>query len=88
MQKRIAVVKNQVGIRSRPAAVFFQEAQKFESSIHLKYQNRLVNGKSLLGILSCSILGGETVEITADGPDEQKALEWLTTLVESGFVNY
>ena len=79
------VVKNQVGLHARPATFFIQKANEFKSSIWVEREERRVNAKSLLGVLSLGILGGSEIRIIADGTDEQSAVEALVELVESGF---
>lgn len=79
------VVQNQVGLHARPATFFIQKANEFKSSIWVEREERRVNAKSLLGVLSLGILGGSEIRIIADGTDEQPAVEALVELVESGF---
>lgn len=79
------VVQNQVGLHARPATFFIQKANEFKSSIWVEKEERRVNAKSLLGVLSLGIVGNTNIRITADGPDEEKAVEALVKLVESGF---
>ena len=74
-------VENQVGLHARPATFFIQKANEFKSSIWVEKEERRVNAKSLLGVLSLGIVGGTI----ADGADEQAAVEGLTELVNSGF---
>ncbi len=78
-------VKNQVGLHARPATFFIQKANESKSSIWVEKEERRVNAKSLLGILSLGIVGGTTIRIIADGADEQLAVEGLTKLIEGGF---
>ena len=78
-------VKNQVGLHARPATFFIQKANEYKSSIWVEKEERRVNAKSLLGVLSLGIIGGTTIKIIADGADETDAVEGLTALVESGF---
>lgn len=78
-------VKNQVGLHARPATFFIQKANEFKSSIWVEKEERRVNAKSLLGILSLGIVGGAKIRIIADGSDEQLAVDSLVKLVESGF---
>ena len=61
------VVQNQVGLHARPATFFIQKANEFKSSIWIEKEERRVNAKSLLGILSLGIVGGTTIRIIADG---------------------
>ena len=79
------VVENQVGLHARPATFFIQKANEFKSSIWVEKEERRVNAKSLLGVLSLGIMGGTSVRIIADGADEQAAVDALVSMVQSGF---
>ena len=78
-------VQNQVGLHARPATFFIQKANEFKSSIWVEKDERRVNAKSLLGVLSLGIVGGTTIRIIADGADEEQAVSGLVKLGESGF---
>lgn len=78
-------VENQVGLHARPATFFIQKANEFKASIWVEKEERRVNAKSLLGVLSLGIVGGTDIRIIADGADEQLAVDSLIKLVESGF---
>jgi phosphocarrier protein HPr len=80
-------VENQVGLHARPATFFIQKANEFKSSIWVEKQERRVNAKSLLGVLSLGIMGGTDIRIIADGSDEKEAVEGLVALVKSGFTD-
>lgn len=79
------MVQNQVGLHARPATFFIQKANEFKSSIWVEKEERRVNAKSLLGVLSLGVVGGTKIDIIADGSDEQEAVDSLVALVESGF---
>ena len=79
------LVQNQVGLHARPATFFIQRANEFKSSIWVEKEERRVNAKSLLGVLSLGIVGGTDIRIIADGADEEQAVNGLVKLVESGF---
>ncbi len=79
------VVQNQVGLHARPATFFIQKANEFKSSIWVEKEERRVNAKSLLGVLSLGIVGNTAIRIIADGADEEAAVAALVQLVESGF---
>ena len=79
------VVQNQVGLHARPATFFIQKANEFKSSIWLEKEERRVNAKSLLCVLSLGIMGGTEIRIIAGGVDEEQAVNALVALVESGF---
>lgn len=85
MRVKDVVVQNQVGLHARPATFFIQKANGYKSSIWVEKEDRRVNAKSLLGVLSLGIVGGTTIRIIADGADEEAAVKGLVDLVESGF---
>ena len=74
-------VENQVGLHARPATFFIQKANEFKASIWVEKDERRVNAKSLLGVLSLGIVGGTTIRLIADGSDEQQAIEGLVKLI-------
>ena len=78
-------VQNQVGLHARPATFFIQKANEFKSSVWVEKEERRVNAKSLLGVLSLGIMGGTQIRIIAGGSDEDKAVDELVKLIESGF---
>ncbi len=82
---RDVVIHNQVGLHARPATFFIQKANEYKSSIWVEKDERKVNAKSLLGVLSLGIVGGTAIRIIADGIDAEQAINGLVTLVESGF---
>ena len=83
--KKDVLVQNQVGLHARPATFFIQKANEFKSSIWVEKDERRINAKSLLGVLSLGVVGGTSIDIIADGSDEQEAVDSLVALVESGF---
>ena len=85
MVSKNVVVMNQVGLHARPATFFIQKANEFKSSIWVEKEERRVNAKSLLGVLSLGIVKGTEITLIAEGIDEAAAVETLTNLVESNF---
>ncbi len=85
MYDKEVLVQNQVGLHARPATFFIQKANEFKSSIWVEKEERRVNAKSLLGVLSLGIVGGTSIRIIADGSDDEEAVQNLVSLVESGF---
>ena len=79
------LVQNQVGLHARPATFFIQKANEYKSSIWVEKEERRVNAKSLLGVLSLGIVRGTSIRIIAEGSDEEEAVENLVELVKSGF---
>lgn len=85
MITREVTVKNSVGLHARPATFFIQKANSFKSSIWVEKDDRRVNAKSLLGVLSLGVTEGTTITIIADGADESAALKGLADMIENGF---
>ena len=79
------VVQNQVGLHARPATFFIQKANEYKSSIWVEKDERKVNAKSLLGVLSLGITKGLSISIIAEGSDEEEAVNGLVALVSSDF---
>ncbi len=85
MITREITVNNQVGLHARPATYFIQKANEFRCGIWIIREDRQVNAKSLLGVLSLGIVNGMTITLIADGADEKEALDGLAALVNTGF---
>lgn len=85
MTTKEVVIKNQVGLHARPATFFIQKANEFKSSIWVEKEERRVNAKSLLGVLSLGIVKGTSINIIADGADEEAAIATLAELIDSDF---
>ena len=81
MLSRDVTIVNEVGLHARPATFFIQKANTFKSSIWIEKEDRRVNAKSLLGVLSMGIVKGTVVTLIADGEDEADALNGLEKLV-------
>lgn len=78
-------VENQVGLHARPATFFIQKANEFKSSIWVEKEERRVNAKSLLGVLSLGIVKGTNITLIADGSDEKEAVDALVSLIQNNF---
>ncbi len=78
-------VNNEVGLHARPATYFIQKANEFKSGIWVEKEERRVNAKSLLGVLSLGIAQGTTITLIADGSDQEEAVKALIELIENNF---
>ena len=85
MFSKEVVVQNQVGLHARPATFFIQKANEFKSIVWVQKDERKVNAKSLLGVLSLGITKGTAIKIEADGSDEEAAVDTLADLIDSNF---
>lgn len=77
MKTRKVQVNLENGLDVRPVALLVQEASKYDSIIHILVENKKVNAKSIMGMMSLGLNNGEEMEIVADGCDEEKALDGL-----------
>ena len=78
-------VQNEVGLHARPATYFIQKANEFKSGIRVEKEERRVNAKSLLGVLSLGIVKGTNIALIADGSDEKEAVDALVSLIQNNF---
>ncbi|MBB4826575.1 catabolite repression HPr-like protein [Sporosarcina luteola] len=82
MVEKTVEVKMKTGLQARQAALFVQEANRFSADVFLKKDERQVNAKSIMGIMSLAVARGTSITLMADGVDEEKALDTLSALVE------
>ncbi len=85
MYSREVIVQNMLGLHARPATFFIQKANEFKSVIWVEKDERRVNAKSLLGVLSLGITQDTTINIIAEGSDEDTAVSSLIELVKKNF---
>lgn len=77
-----AIVKLKTGLQARPAAFFVQEANRYASEIFVEKENKKVNAKSIMGIMSLAVTNGMEIAILAEGNDAEDAVSSLVKLVE------
>ncbi|HET7522047.1 MAG TPA: HPr family phosphocarrier protein [Bacillales bacterium] len=82
MLEKKVVVRLKSGLQARPAALFVQEANRYNADIFLEKNGKKVNAKSIMGIMSLAIGADVEVKLTADGNDEEKAMKALSAFVE------
>lgn len=82
MIEKQVVVQLQTGLHARPAARFVQEANKFSAEIYILKENKKVNAKSIMGVMSLAVSRNTEITIQAEGPDAKKAVEVLADLVQ------
>ena len=85
MVKKEVTVTNNIGLHARPATFFIQKANTYKSSVWVEKEERKVNAKSLLGVLSLGIAKGMSITLIADGQDEVGAIDGLVELIQTGF---
>jgi len=85
MIRTVAVVNNAKGIHARPSDILAKVANRFECDIRLYFEDIDANAKKVVQVLSLGAGQGEEIEIQADGPDEQAAVNALKGLIEGDF---
>ena len=85
MISKNVTIQNNVGLHARPATFFIQKANTYQSSVWVEKEDRRVNAKSLLGVLSLGITKGMTVTLIADGSDDKEAIDGLAELIDTNF---
>ena len=88
MYMQQSIVKCESGLYNRQATYFIQKANEFKSSIWVEVEDRKINAKSLLGVLSMGITKGTRVSIIAEGPDEEEAVKALTDMRKRGLLRH
>ncbi|SDZ34201.1 HPr family phosphocarrier protein [Thermoactinomyces sp. DSM 45892] len=80
VEKKV-MVQLETGLHARPAAYFVQEANKYASQVFIEKEGRKVNAKSIMGVMSLAVAKGTEIMISAEGSDEEKAVEALAAIV-------
>jgi phosphocarrier protein len=85
MTSRSVTVVNQLGLHARAAARFVHLATRYQAHVRVGRDGKVMDGKSIMGILLLAAARGTMITITAEGPDERDAVSALAHLVETGF---
>ncbi|MBR1450860.1 MAG: HPr family phosphocarrier protein [Lachnospiraceae bacterium] len=79
MTKKDTVIRLENGLEARPIALLVQVASQYESLVYLEYGDKRVNAKSIMGMMTLVLVAGDTVTVTADGSDEEMAVDAIVT---------
>lgn len=85
MIKQRVKVLNEAGLHARPSSTLVKTASRFESDLFIEMYGYRVNGKSILGIMTLAAEQGAEMDLIVDGPDEEEAMQTLTSLFENKF---
>lgn len=83
--ERTVVVPNTLGLHVRPSTAFAQTAAGFQSSVEVEKDGQVVDGKSVMALLTLAAIRGTRLTIRAHGPDAEQAVATLAAMIESGF---
>ena len=84
LQNKVDII-NKLGLHARAAAKLVTQASGFKSNIQLAFNGRIVNGKSIMGVMMLAAAKGSTIELTVSGDDEDQAMAALVKLIDSRF---
>jgi len=85
MRQQDVTIVNKLGMHLRAAAVFIEAANKYECMVYLRKDERTVNAKSIMGLMTLAATYGSTVTVICEGEDENEALRVLTELISNRF---
>lgn len=85
MKERIVTVPNKLGIHARPAALIVRAAVEFDCDVWVESPEDKVNAKSIMGVMTLAASAGTSITVSADGPEEQEAVEAVAEVIKSGF---
>jgi phosphotransferase system HPr (HPr) family protein len=85
MVEKEVTIENKLGMHLRAAAVFIETGNRFQCQIHLRKDERLVNAKSIMGLMTLGAACGSNVTVVTEGDDEQEALDVLVELIQKRF---
>ncbi|MBN2659243.1 MAG: HPr family phosphocarrier protein [Spirochaetales bacterium] len=85
MKQKTTTIKNRAGIHARPAALIVQTASQFESNIYLEKDSEKINAKSIMGIITLGASYKTDIIVSAEGSDEEEAVEAIAALFEKKF---
>lgn len=79
MTKKETTIRLENGLEARPIALLVQVASQYDSSVYLEYGEKRVNAKSIMGMMTLVLVAGDKVMVTADGTDEEAAVDAIVT---------
>ena len=85
MQRKEFVIQNKTGLHARPATVFVQTANRFNSNSFIEKDGRKVSAKSILGVLSLGAERDSSIIVEVDGSDEESAMKSIEELIGNKF---
>ncbi|WP_163536497.1 HPr family phosphocarrier protein [Gracilibacillus sp. YIM 98692] len=83
MLEKEVTIQVDPGLQARPAAQFVQKANGFTSEIFIEKDEKRINAKSIMGLMSLALTKGNIIKIMTDGDDDQEALDDLVAFVEN-----
>ena len=84
MKSQVVTIEIASGMEARPVAMLVQVASQYDSEIYIIRDNKKVNAKSIMGMMTLGLDKGDSIEITTNGSDEDKAMEAIVEYLSAG----
>lgn len=84
MRKKVTIT-NKMGLHARPSALLVRAATKYRSEFHIEKDGTTINGKSIMGVMMLAAECGSTIELIADGVDEEYLINEISEMITTGF---
>ena len=85
MIRKKVKIANKMGLHARPSALLVRAATKYRSEFHIEKDGTTINGKSIMGVMMLAAECGSTIELIADGVDEEYLINEISEMITSGF---
>lgn len=85
MTRKKVTITNKMGLHARPSALLVRAATKYRSEFHIEKDGTTINGKSIMGLMMLAAEYGSTIELIADGVDEEYLIAEISEMIETGF---
>lgn len=85
MIRKKVKIANKMGLHARPSALLVRAATKYRSEFHIEKDGTTINGKSIMGVMMLAAECGSTIELIADGVDEEYLIDEISGMISSGF---
>ncbi|MCB5262144.1 MAG: HPr family phosphocarrier protein [Candidatus Cloacimonetes bacterium] len=85
MMRKKVTITNKMGLHARPSALMVRAATKYRSEFHIEKDGTTINGKSIMGVMMLAAECGSTIELIADGVDEEYLIDEISQMIKSGF---
>ena len=85
MTRKKVTITNKMGLHARPSALLVRAATKYRSEFHIEKDGTTINGKSIMGVMMLAAECGSTIELIADGVDEEYLINEISEMITGGF---
>lgn len=84
LSQKITII-NKLGLHARASMQLIDRANRYQSSIHIRYNNHEIDAKDIMNVMALAVSKGAIIELIVSGPDEQQAMEDIVALIQKRF---